>query len=361
MNPADKTMAHEDEDTTPDLTPIELVENDDDLEQTRPGEREWKSTPTLDPLLEVQLTKNLYHGWRKIPLKEKRDLIIARLPRFLKTHLYAGVDQKGFKKLQAKTARELLCLMSKNVFDVVLRQLGHTPIRFIYGTAGHPSNVEYELRMRISSTDITNMTGMAGLPDDSLPNYLEPMHTILSNNSHSLELLPPPQRGTLPPVGRDGNLPNGQLLKEYIYESRSTVDGSIQSFEFFIKSSYGKLGKPYRDQTISGITMALFVNAMTEMRLRHLQIEKRPTGASPCLFFQGSYPETDGDRAKAELSDRARGTGRSLDNIEWNVGWASVAMVKTKTHAMTVLAKPEDHLLLIEVLMWVRALLSQEQ
>ena len=88
-------------------------------------------------------------------------------------------------------------------------------------------------------------------------------------------------------------------------------------------------------------------------------IEKRPTGASPCLFLQGSYPETGGDRAKAELSDRSRGTGRSLDNIEWNVGWASVAMVKIKTHAMTVLAKPEDHLLLIEVLMWVREDKSQ--
>ena len=109
------------------------------------------------------------------------------------------------------------------------------------------------------------------------------------------------------------------------------------------------------------MAMALFVNGMTEMRLRHLQIEKRSTGASPCLFFQCSYPETDVDRDKAELSNRARETGRSLDNIEWNVGWASVAMGKTKTHAMTVLAKPEDHLLLIEVLMWVRALLSQEQ
>ena len=53
------------------------------------------------------------------------------------------------------------------------------------------------------------------------------------------------------------------------------------------------------------MAMALFVNGVTEMRLRHLQIEKRPTGASPCLFFQCSYPETDVDRTKAELSDRA--------------------------------------------------------
>ena len=100
--------------------------------------------------------------------------------------------------------------------------------------------------------------------------------------------------------------------------------------------------------------MAVFVNGMTEMRLRHLQIEKRLTGASPCLFFQHSYPETDVDRDKSELSECTRETGRSLANMDWNVGWANVAVGKTKTHAMTVLAKTEDHQLLIEVLVWVR-------
>ena len=171
VNPADKTTAHEDEDTTPDLTHIESVENDDNLEQTRTGERERKSTPTLDPLLEMQLADTLYHEWRSILLEEERDLITDRLPMFLRTHLYPGVDQKAFKTLQAKPARELLYLMSKNTFDAFLRQLGHTPNRFTDGTAGHGSHIEYELRMRIFSTDITNMTGMAGLPEDSLPDY----------------------------------------------------------------------------------------------------------------------------------------------------------------------------------------------
>ena len=110
----------------------------------------------------------------------------------------------------------------------------------------------------------------------------------------------------------------------------------------------------YREQTITGIAMAVFLNGMAEMRLRHHQIKKRLTGASPCLFFQRSYPETDVDRAKAELCKRARKIGRSLANIEWNVGWASVAVGKIKTHAMTVLAKPEVHQLPIEVLMWVK-------
>ena len=48
------------------------------------------------------------------------------------------------------------------------------------------------------------------------------------------------------------------------------------------------------------MAMALFVKGMIEMSPRHLQIEKRPTGASPCLFFQCSYPGTDVDRAKVE-------------------------------------------------------------
>ena len=97
MNPADKTTAHEDEDTTPDLTPIESVENDDDLEQTRTGERKQKLTPTLDPLLEMRLTETLYQGWRSTPVEEKKDLIISRLPMFLRRHLLPGADQKALK------------------------------------------------------------------------------------------------------------------------------------------------------------------------------------------------------------------------------------------------------------------------
>ena len=92
VNPADEITAHEDTDTKPDLTPIESVENDEDLEQTRTGERERKSTPTLNPLLEMRLTKTLCQGWRSTSVEEMRDLITARPPTFLRTHLYLGVD-----------------------------------------------------------------------------------------------------------------------------------------------------------------------------------------------------------------------------------------------------------------------------
>ena len=146
----------------------------------------------------------------------------------LRKHLPPGVDQKAFKKLKAMPGREVFFLMSRRTFAAFLRQLGHTPNRFTYGTAGYGSNVEYELRMRISSTDVTNMTGMVGLPRDSLLDYLELLHTMLLENGHSLELSPPPQRETLPPAGRDGNFPGGNLLNKYIYEGRSTADGSVQ-------------------------------------------------------------------------------------------------------------------------------------
>ena len=96
-NLADEIPAHKDDDTTPALTPIESVENDEDVEQTTTGERERKSPPTLDPLLEMRLTETLYQGWRSNAVEEKKDLIISRLPTFLRKHLLPGVDQKAFK------------------------------------------------------------------------------------------------------------------------------------------------------------------------------------------------------------------------------------------------------------------------
>ena len=98
----------------------------------------------------------------------------------LRKHLPPGVDQKAFKKLKVMPAREIFFLMSRRTFAAFPRQLGHTPNRFTYGTAGYGSNVEYELRIRISSTGVTDMTDMVGLPQDSLPDYQELLHTMLS-------------------------------------------------------------------------------------------------------------------------------------------------------------------------------------
>ena len=91
-NLADETTAHEYNDTTPDLTPIKSVENDEDVEQTTTRERERKSPPTLDPLLGMPLTETFYQGWRSTHVEEKKDLIISRLPTFLRKHFLAGVD-----------------------------------------------------------------------------------------------------------------------------------------------------------------------------------------------------------------------------------------------------------------------------
>ena len=101
--------------------------------------------------------------------------------------------------------------------------------------------------------------------------------------------------------------------------------------------------------------MGIFVNEMTQMRLQHLQMKERLTGAYPCMWYQHSYLETDTHRANSELCERVRAaTGESLTNIDFNVEWASVKHGKIKTHAITILAKPGDHHEILEALMQVR-------
>ena len=107
--------------------------------------------------------------------------------------------------------RDLLYCMTRKTFAAFLRQLGHTSERYIYGTADNGTNVEYEMRIRITSAD---KTGMVGPPQDSLPGYLDPLFTVLSKNRHSFHLRPPPQRDALPPVGRDGNFSSGYQLSK---------------------------------------------------------------------------------------------------------------------------------------------------
>ena len=66
-NPSDEVTEHEDDDTTPDLTPIESAENNDDLEQTRTGEHERKSTPTLGPFIRDATDQDPVPGMEKHP------------------------------------------------------------------------------------------------------------------------------------------------------------------------------------------------------------------------------------------------------------------------------------------------------
>ena len=180
--------------------------------------------------------------------------------------------------------------MRKTDFAMFLWQLGLTPERYIYGSAGNGTNVEHEIRIRITNAD---KTGMVEPPQDSLSDYLEALHTMLYENRHTFELRAPPQRTTLPSVDREGNFPSGDALSEYIAKSYALADGISQYSEFVCRTSYDRTGKPQRDNTISGIAMAVLVNKMKQMRLRHQQLEKRLTSAYPGLWFQNSYPETE--------------------------------------------------------------------
>ena len=137
------------------------------------------------------------------------------------------------------------------------------------------------MRIRITCA---NKTGVVGLPQDCIPGYLEAVFTVLSKNRHSFELRSPPQRDALPSVGRDGNFPSGDQLSKYTAKSFTSADGTIQYFEFYCTSSYEQLGKLQGDNTTAGTAMSVFVNEMTQMRLRHLQMEKRLTSAYPCMW-----------------------------------------------------------------------------
>ena len=72
-----------------------------------------------------------------------------------------------------------------------------------------------------------NHNEMVGLPQDCLPGYLEALSTMLVENRHSFELRSPPKRDALPSVGRDGNFPRGEDLREYIAESFTSSYGII--------------------------------------------------------------------------------------------------------------------------------------
>ena len=188
----------------------------------------------------MRLTDNLFSGWRGASVDLRKQLIISRAPTMLATHLPSGLHWKAFEQMKVMEPRDLLYRMNRKTYANFLRQLGHTPERYIYRTACNGTNVEYEMKISITSVD---KTGMLGPPQDSLPGYLDALFTILSENWHSFELRSPPQRDALPSVGREGNFPSGDQLSKYIAESFTSADGTIQYFEFYCTSSYEKLGK----------------------------------------------------------------------------------------------------------------------
>ena len=71
--------------------------------------------------------------------------------------------------------------------------------------------MEHEIKIRITSAD---KRGMVGLPQDSLPGYLEALYTMLYENQHTFDIRAPPQRAILPSVDRYGNFPSEVVLHE---------------------------------------------------------------------------------------------------------------------------------------------------
>ena len=95
--------------------------------------------------------------------------------------------------------------------------------------------------------------------------YLDEVRKLLHWNCHSFEVIALPQRHELPNVGRDGNSPSQEELKEYIAETHFSEDGSIKFFDVYCVTAYDKLGKAQKLNTPSGVEMGTFVNKMTGM------------------------------------------------------------------------------------------------
>ena len=74
-------------------------------------------------------------------------------------------------------------------------------------------------------------------------------------------------------MGRDGTFPGKEELKEYTAESYSSVDGTIQWFEFYCVTSYDKLDKTYKDKSITGAGIGAFVNKLKRARTNYRQKE----------------------------------------------------------------------------------------
>ena len=81
-------------------------------------------------------------------------------------------------------ACDLLLCISRDTFSCFLRQLGHTPETYSYGTPGNGMNVKHKMRIRTTSV---NHTGMVGLPKDYLPEYLDALYFMLTESRYSFE------------------------------------------------------------------------------------------------------------------------------------------------------------------------------
>ena len=123
-------------------------------------------------------------------------------------------------------------------------------------------NVQYEVRLQIASS---NETGLSGLPEKYMTDYLEAVWEMLNWDKYSFELIAPPQWHTLPNIERDGHFPTQEDLKEYIVQTYASADGTTQYFEVHYITPYDKLGKTHRLNSLLGAEIGAFVNKMLGM------------------------------------------------------------------------------------------------
>ena len=148
--------------------------------------------------------------------------------------------RKAYQQMVEMEWRKLLYIISRDSFVYFPHHLGNTLKTYRFGTQGNGTQVEFEVRIQITGS---NDTGLSCLPENYMPDYLEAALKMLKHGQRTLECMPPLKRQMLPKVRKDGNFPSKEELKEYIAESYSLADGTIQWFDFYCTTSYEMLGK----------------------------------------------------------------------------------------------------------------------
>ena len=310
-----------------------------------PGERETQVKGTeakgrgMDPVEVMGL--DMDSTWTKGSMKEKRYLIMKNVTMVLRAWLPNKKIHAAYGYLQGLEAEALVETMKPKNFEYFQAQMGVAGDVFKWGAGRNGSNVEYEIRIGIQSTE---EQGLPGQPAGALPPWLEATAEMLKEYGHSFALLPPPRdRGSAPEVGRDGECPSLEGLRKYI-GNYSTVNGKIQRSEEHVVTSYDRLCIAHSMHTLSGREFATYVEKMKGMRLHSMAKEKKTTGMTPVAWYRGGHPEDDRDRAKAELIDRVPALGPMGGKFE--IAWATIPLKGhglRATWAMAMLAKAEDH------------------
>ena len=138
------------------------------------------------PLEAMKFTDAIFTGGGGGSPEFKKRYIIEQGPHMLGKILPPDHTQKAYQQMAEMEGRKLLHIMSRDSFVHFLHQQGYTPKTYRFGTQGNGTNVEFEVRIQITST---NEAGLSCLLKSYMLDYLDAVHTVLKHERHPLELI----------------------------------------------------------------------------------------------------------------------------------------------------------------------------